>query len=179
MWVKLCSTFQLPALGKIAVYTWYLIRYPIVKTLCADPIRLPKRVADATWGLLLWIADGGDCRESSNGPLCLKTKRGPWWRPRRSMRDGFVQFCAFHGSSCPRYTSGQTGRAIYIAMFAKAGGTTGRRCWRHVCVEEALHCAHCMSRYAILLHLKGIGHVLRNHLYFLDSGGECYGPSAS
>jgi len=93
------------------------LNFSRVDALRAVPMRFPRCVAGATWGLCLWITDVGDCRGFLNGPLRLKPEGGPCLRARRPMCDGFDHFCAFHRSCCPNYTIGQSGRAIYTATF--------------------------------------------------------------
>jgi len=40
-----------------------VLKSPGVEALCAVPIRLPRCVAGTKWGLQLWRAGRGDCRE--------------------------------------------------------------------------------------------------------------------
>ena len=93
------------------------LNFSRVDALRAVPMRFPRCVAGATWGLCLWITDVGDCRGFLNGPLRLKPEGGPCLRARRPMCDGFDHFCAFHRSCCPNYTIGQSDPAIYTATF--------------------------------------------------------------
>ena len=54
---------QFLAYCQIAINMWRISNPPRVDPLCTAPIRVPRFVVIATWGLNLWIADGGDYHE--------------------------------------------------------------------------------------------------------------------
>ena len=61
------------------------------------PICLPKRVANPLMGFQLLSACGENVAYFSNGPLCLKPKRGSFYPTRRPMQ---YEYCHSNCSFC-------------------------------------------------------------------------------
>ena len=166
------SNYQLNAWLPLRV----TFKSPVVEAPCTVPICLHSCIAGLILSLQLWIAGGGTLANISNGSLSSKARRGPWslaWRP---MRDFFLEFCAFCGTSSPNCTAGQTCPAITQHLLRyqgvpREGVGVGIFVQERPCIEFTASAVMQQS-----LHVKRRSYVFRYHVSLWDSVNDVFGP---
>jgi len=115
---------------------------PRVNELGSDPIRLPRCVAGAKWGLQLWIVDGEYVVNFSKNPSAVLGNA-------RDDRCAIVLIIFAHFMVITAKWYRWENRSRHLdSNFCNISGTTWRCCCEHICVGEALHRVHCKCSHA-------------------------------